>query len=80
MNKGGKHSTSNFKPALSGKWDPLSTKTPRFTRAGHPNSSAVQVEVAGVVGRNTKPGKSSTTSFGRARYERQHGAGEKTND
>lgn len=46
MNKGGNHSTSTFKPALSGKWDLLSTKTPTFSRAGHKDSSAVQAEIA----------------------------------
>lgn len=41
----GNHSTSQMKPGLTS-WKPQGTKTPKFTRIGGRDSSAIQVEMA----------------------------------
>ena len=64
------HSTSTKKHAIS-KFDPQGTSKPRLSRVG----GAVVLSTEDKIGGPCKCAVSGTTSFGRARYEKQHGGG-----
>jgi hypothetical protein len=70
-----KHSVSNYKPAISS-FNPQGTSKPSISRMG----GAIGLAVGNKVGTPCKCAQSETTSFGRARYEIQHGGGSMGDD